>query len=321
MLQTGLYLLPILIVYGIRKYIETKWGKCKNKIELNGKVAIITGANSGIGYEITKELVARNAKVILACRNLKKAEEAVKEISEKIKSSGVMIPMELDLASLKSIENFVTKFKEHHKELHILINNAGVSFPKTRRELTEDGFEIHFGVNHLGHFYLTNLLLDVLEKSKPSKIVIVSSKLHEKGKIHLEDLNSEDDHGKENLYSNSKLANAYFCKELAKRTSNRGIDVFAVCPGWVYTNLFRHVDIKWYHYILVAPIAFLFMRNAKQGSQTIVYCATEPGLQTGIIYRDCKMYESTHKFDPKVSVELWEKCEEIVKQKSQILLK
>ncbi|KAK9881432.1 hypothetical protein WA026_016318 [Henosepilachna vigintioctopunctata] len=314
MLKAGLFILPVLIIYGIRKYIESKWSNCKNKIKLDGKLIIITGANSGIGFEVAKDLAARNANIILACRNINAAEEAIQNIKEKVSHAGTLIPMELDLASLESVKNFAEKFKRNHKELHVLINNAGVSYPKSERKVTKDCLEIHFGVNHLGHFYLTNLLLDLLEKSKPSKVVFVSSKLHEKGKLNTEDLNSEWSMEKVNLYSNSKLANAYTVKELALRTKNKGIDVFAVCPGWIYTNLFRH-SIKWYHYILVSPIAFFFMRSAKQGAQTIIYCATEPGLESGMIYRDCKMYESSHPFDPKVSTELWSKSEEIIKQK------
>ncbi|XP_044760517.1 retinol dehydrogenase 11-like [Coccinella septempunctata] len=310
MLRSSLYALPFLILYGLRKYVESKWGKCKNKIKLDGKVVIITGANSGIGLAVAEELAARNATVIFACRDLRSAELAIERI-RKIKSSANLIPMELDLASLKSIDNFVIKFKRQFDSLDILINNAGVS-QQTKRELTKDNLEIHFGVNYLGHFYLTNSLLDILEKSRPSKVIIVSSKLHEKGHIHLDDLNSVTQSSK-SLYSNSKLANVFFCQELARRTLNKGIDIFAVCPGWVYTNLFRHY-IKWYHYVLLSPIAFFFMRSAKQGAQTIVYCATEPGLQTGIIYRDCRMYESKYEFDPVVSTQLWTKSEEIIEK-------
>lgn len=299
-----------LLLYGVRKYLESKWGKCKNKIKLDGKIVIVTGANSGIGFAVARELAQRNATVILACRNLSKAQFAIEKIKSATKNSH-LIPMELDLASLKSIRTFVKKFKSNFENLDILINNAGISNSHpTKHELTSDDLEIHFGVNYLGHFYLTNLLLDHLEKSKPSRVVVVSSKLHEKGEIHLDDLNSLNQSHK-SLYPNSKLANAYFCRELAKRTVDKGIDVFAVCPGFVYTNLFRHY-IKWYHYILFSPIAFCFMRNAKQGAQTVIYCATEPGLQSGIIYRDCKMYESKHKFDPVVSSELWLRSEGII---------
>lgn len=166
--------------------------------------------------------------------------------------------MELDLASLLSIKEFAKNVQELYPEIHILINNAGVAYPKNEKHYTQDGFEIHFGVNHLGHFYLTKLLLETLKKSAPSRIIIVTSSLHEKGTIDLKNLEC----GK-NLYSNSKLANAYFCKELSQRIKGSGVSVFGVCPGWVYSGLFRH-SIRWYHYIIVAPIAYFFMRTPKQ---------------------------------------------------------
>ncbi|XP_045476018.1 retinol dehydrogenase 12-like [Harmonia axyridis] len=311
MISAGFCALPFLILFGIRKYIESKWGKCKNRIKLDGKIAIVTGANSGIGFEVAKELASRNATVILACRDMNKAKFALEKIKKDISSPVSLIPMELDLASLKSIQSFTEKFKDKFEYLHILINNAGLSNSHTtKRLLTDDNLELHFGVNYIGHFYLTNLLLCVLEKSRPSKVVIVSSKLHEKGQICLDDLNSVS-RNCPNLYADSKLANVYFCRELSKKIESKGIDVFAVCPGWVYTNLFRH-RIRWYHYIIFSPIAFFFMRSAKQGAQTVIYCATEPGLATGMIYRDCMMYESKHKFDPNVSTDLWLKSEEII---------
>lgn len=172
--------------------------------------------------------------------------------------------MVLDLASVKSIQEFAKEIKDKFPNIHILINNAGVSLPKDIRKETEDGFEYHFGINHLGHFLLTNLLLDILKKSKPSRIIVVSSLLHEKSALYINDLNMKNTKDKINLYASSKLANIYFVRELAKKIRGSGISVYAVCPGWVYTGLFRYHNIKWYHYIAVAPIAFFFMRNAQQ---------------------------------------------------------
>lgn len=170
--------------------------------------------------------------------------------------------MELDLACLKSVKQFAFNVQQLYPEIHLLINNAGVAYPKNQLHFTEDGFEIHFGVNHLGHFYLTNLLLGTLKKSSPSRIIVISSSLHEKGKIDVNNLEVNQQISS-NFYANSKLANIYFCKELSKRIQNTGISIYAVCPGWVYTSLFRH-SICWYHYILVAPIAYFFMRSPKQ---------------------------------------------------------
>lgn len=172
--------------------------------------------------------------------------------------------MELDLACFKSIKNFIKEFNDTGYNLDILISNAGVSYPKEVFKNTEDGFEIQFGTNHLGHFLLTDLLIPKLKAAAPSRVVIVSSSLHQKGHIYLEDLNLRDRTDRSGQYENSKLANYYFGKELAERVKKYDINVYTCCPGWVYTNLFRNYNVKWYHYILMAPIAYWFMRTPQQ---------------------------------------------------------
>ncbi|KAJ8924957.1 hypothetical protein NQ315_001122 [Exocentrus adspersus] len=307
----------ILFLILVRKYRESKWGKCKNTVKLDGKIAIVTGANSGIGLEIAKELAGRNAQVILACRDLDKANQACEIIRTALSnaSKALLVPMELDLASLYSIRDFCNRIKRRYKEINILINNAGVVFPNTKRVETKDGFEVHFGVNHLGHFYLTNLLLEQLStlSGKKGRIVVVASSLHEKGEVNPNDLNALRASKKSNLYANSKLMNVYFAQELARRTEKRNVNVYACCPGWVYTGLFRH-SVKWYHYFLITPVAFFFMRSPKQGAQTPVYCATEPDLEneTGLLYRDCTHYNSRVIFYDNVASKLWEESENVI---------
>lgn len=137
-----------------------------------------------------------------------------------------------------------------------------MSFPKSQLLRTTDGYEIHFGVNHLGHYLLTRLLLPQLQAG--SRVIVVSSLLHQKGNIYLDDLNATSGTGRTPEYNNSKLANAYFSHELATRVQQDGISVYTVCPGWVYTGLFRNHQVRWYHYLLVAPIAYLFMRTPAQ---------------------------------------------------------
>ncbi|CAG9859354.1 unnamed protein product [Phyllotreta striolata] len=316
------YFLPtVLLLALIRKYRESKWGKCTNNVQLNGKTAIVTGANSGIGYEIAKELAARKAQVILACRTLDKAKQACVSIKTD-QINATLIPMELDLGCLKSIEKFAENIKSKHHEIHLLINNAGVSYPNNRRLETSDNFEIHFGVNYLGHFFLTNLLLDNLAKASSktakSRVVVLASSLHERGNIRLDDLNSIQTAHQSNLYANSKLANIYFASEFAQRAKDRNVNVYACCPGWVYTNLFRHT-LSWYHFFLVAPVAFFFMRSAKQGAQTPLFCATEPELEneSGLLYRDCKHYNSKVIFYDNVSTKLWMETENMINKTSR----
>ncbi|XP_014213897.1 retinol dehydrogenase 11-like [Copidosoma floridanum] len=303
-------LLPVVLIAGLlRKCREYSWGRCKSKSNLEGRVFIVTGSNSGIGKEVAKELAKRKATVILACRNLQAAKATAIEIRH-IAPDAQLISMELDLASMTSIRHFAAEVLKNFREIHVLINNAGVYATDTA--LTKDGFELHFGVNHLGHFLLTNLLLDRLKQSAPSRVVVVTSKLLESGVIDFNNLNGEKClpvKGRMNPgYCNSKLANAYFATELASRTEGSGVSIYIVCPGFVYTGLFRHVKRSWLHYILFSPVALLFLRTPNQGAQTLLYCATDPDLadESGKLYRDCKVYNSKKKLEPEVAHRLWE---------------
>ncbi|XP_076236628.1 retinol dehydrogenase 11 [Calliopsis andreniformis] len=309
-------ILPVVLFIGLlRKCRERTWGKCKNTDSLNGRVFIVTGANSGIGKETVKELAKRRATVIVACRNLQNARTAISEIRAQV-STGELVPMKLNLASFSSIREFAEEVMKNFPQVHVLINNAGVYVPFKEHALTEDGFEIHFGVNHLGHFLLTNLLLDHLKQNAPSRVVIVTSKLFESGVIDFSNLNGEKGvvvKGMNPAYCNSKLANTYFGIELAKRIENSGVNVYMVCPGFTYTGLFRHVKRSWFHYIIFSPVALLFLRTANQGAQTVLHCSIEPSLsnESGNIYRDCKLYVSKKKLDPDIAVRLWDVSEKL----------
>ncbi|KAL6265685.1 hypothetical protein P5V15_002484 [Pogonomyrmex californicus] len=307
------FILPVVLLIGLlRKCRERTWGRCKSTSSLEGRVFLVTGANSGIGKETTKELAKRRATVIMACRDIQSAKNVIAEIRSKI-PAGELIPMELDLASFSSIRDFANEVLKKFPQIHVLINNAGVYAPLKDQAITKEGFEIHFGVNHLGHFLLTNLLLDRLKESAPSRIVVVTSKLLESGVIDFKNLNgfekglpvkSRMNPG----YCNSKLANAYFAVELAKRLENTGVNVYMVCPGFTYTGLFRNVKRSWFHYIIFSPVALMFLRTANQGAQTVLHCATESSLseESGRLYRDCKPYVSKKELDPQVAVDLWE---------------
>ncbi|XP_012063069.1 PREDICTED: retinol dehydrogenase 12-like [Atta cephalotes] len=306
------FILPMVLLIGLlRKCRERTWGKCKSSTNLQDRVFLVTGANSGIGKETAKELAKRKATIIMACRDVQSATNAIAEIRSKI-STGELIPMELDLASFSSIKKFANEVLKKFSQIHVLINNAGVYAPLKDHALTKDGFEIHFGVNHLGHFLLTNLLLDRLKESAPSRIVVVTSKLLESGVIDFSNLNGEKGLPVKSRmnpgYCNSKLANAYFAAELAKRTENTGVNVYMVCPGFTYTGLFRNVKRSWFHYIIFSPVALMFLRTANQGAQTVLHCATEPSLseESGHLYRDCKLYVSKKELDPEVALHLWE---------------
>ncbi|CAG9109987.1 hypothetical protein JYU34_010845 [Plutella xylostella] len=323
---------PISVVVAIgliRKWRSSKWGKCLTNTCLRGKTFLITGANSGIGLETARALVKRKARIIFACRDLENAKKAIAEIRKEQPNGGEMIPMHLDLASFDSIEKFVEVVKAGFHKIDVLINNAGVAVPLNLDLKTKEGFEIHFGVNHLGHFYLTNLLLDLLKRATPSRVVIISSTLHESGKINFDDLNhkteiAEAQSGKKKSrhnpgYNDSKLMNVYFARGLADRLRGSGIDVNVCCPGFTYTNLFRY-SVKWYHYLIFSPVALFFMRSASQGAQTVIFCASDPSIEgkSGKFYRDCTEYASKHQFSKEVESRLWTVSEELVKQRKPL---
>lgn len=200
------------LVWFLRRYFAG--GICKNNVSLAGKTAIITGGNTGIGKATAFAFAKRGARVILACRSVEKGDKAAKEIRLQVKNADVAVRY-LDLSSLSSVRRFVDNFLRSENQLHILVNNAGLfGCPHWK---SEDGYEMQFAVNHLGHFLLTNLLLDPLSKSAPSRIVVVSSSLHKSAKINFEDLQGDQSYLPKVAYKQSKLANILFAHELSKR--------------------------------------------------------------------------------------------------------
>ncbi|XP_013867324.1 retinol dehydrogenase 14a [Austrofundulus limnaeus] len=256
---------------------------------MSGKTVIVTGANSGIGKATVAGIVKLQGRVIMACRDPDRAEEAARDIRQQNGADGSQVLVkQLDLASLKSIRTFCENIMKEEPRLDVLINNAGVfQCPYTR---TEDGFEMQFGVNHLGHFLLTHLLLDLLKRSAPSRVLVVSSKLYKRGEIDFEDLNSEQFYDKALAYSRSKLANLLFTCELARRLEGSGVTVNALTPGIVRTNLGRHVHVP----VLAKPLFNLLswglFKSPEEGAQTSVYLASSPdvdGVQ-GKCFADCQ---------------------------------
>ena len=187
---------------------------CRNANMLDGKTVIVTGANTGIGKEVAKELAKRHARVIMACRDVQRGKRAAEDIQREI-CSGQLVVKTLDLASFSSIRDFANDINSSEEKINILVNNAGVFGPPF--SLTEDGYETTFAVNHLGHFLLTNLLLDKLAVSAPARIIIVSSKLYERAKMNFNNINGEEVYRGVSAYAQSKLANLLFAFELDKR--------------------------------------------------------------------------------------------------------
>ncbi|TRY95283.1 hypothetical protein DNTS_006740 [Danionella cerebrum] len=256
----------------LRRYVSG--GVCRSKARLDGKTVLITGANTG-------------ARVILACRDMSRAYAAADEIRKRSGNGNVVVKM-LDLASLESVRALAKDIHQTEEKLDILINNAGIMMcPKWR---TEEGFEMQFGVNHLGHFLLTNLLLDLLKNSAPSRIVNVASLAHERGTIHFDDINLDKDYDSHKSYYQSKLANVLFNRELAVRLRGTGVTTYALHPGVIHTELGRHLmgEMALWKKVLVLPFYFL-LKTPWQGAQTTIYCAVDESLQnsSGLYYSDC----------------------------------
>ena len=225
-------------------YFFRKWvggGVCRSQARLDGKTVIITGANTGIGLETAVDLAKRNARVILACRSVERGETAAVEVRKRSGNDNVVF-VQLDLASLDSVRKFTAKILEEEPQIDILINNAGIHSPHISH--TKDGFERHMGVNHLGHFLLTNLLLDRLKKGPSARIVNVSSLLYKKCKtFEFDKMNSDDPTRvgtrKNIAYNQSKLANILFTRALAKRLVGTNVTVNVLHPGVIGTELAR----------------------------------------------------------------------------------
>lgn len=239
-----------------------------------GKVAVVTGANSGIGYETTLELVKKNVEVILACRNEQKAEKAKSGIvAEYPKAQVKIIP--LDTSSLRSVNAFVTQFKKLYGQLDLLINNAGIMMSPYAN--TEDGFENQLATNYLGHFALTGLLLPLLTSTPASRVVTLSSLSYKWAEIDFDDLHAKKTYSRRKAYGQSKRACLLFAYELQRRLSAAGYDTLSIAahPGLAKTNLDQYFPV------LIRPLGSLFLQPAQQGALPVLYAALNPTLKGG----------------------------------------
>lgn len=289
-----------------------------NHIDLTGRTAVITGANSGIGFEAAKVLAGFGARIIMAVRNEQKAEAARTAILIEHPDAAVEIRM-LNLADLASIRSFAEEFNEQFDSLDLLINNAGIMMPPYAK--TKDGFELQFGGNHLGHFALTGLLLPLLLKTVNSRVVTVASLAHNRGAIHFDNLDGSKGYQAKKFYNQSKLANLLFAQELDKRLKKHGQHTISVAchPGISGTNIFKLG--KWDAPQFLKNVANSFLQPPPIGALATVYAATEPSLVGGeYIGPDGKghrkgypILETPHStaLDEAVSLRLWEVSEEL----------
>ena len=260
-----------------------KW-TTENMPDLTGKVIIVTGSNSGIGFEAAKEFTRRGAHTILACRSMDRAQAARDLITASIPDAHAEI-MGLDLANLGSVHLFAREFQEKYARLDVLVNNAGIMMAPYSK--TVDGFESQFATNHLGHFALTGLLLNVLLTTSNSRVVNVSSSGHRMGHMDFDNLMFEEgnDYSPMQAYGRSKLANLLFTYELQRRYDAAGTDAIAVAahPGSSNTNLSRHLEAKWYFNIMKYLMSWM-MQSATMGALPIIRAAVDPHVKGGEYY-------------------------------------
>jgi NAD(P)-dependent dehydrogenase (short-subunit alcohol dehydrogenase family) len=288
-----------------------------------GKIAIVTGANSGIGFEAARELARRGAEVVLACRSETKAAEAIAQIRGDIPTAKLEF-MALDLADLDQVRSFAAQVHERYEQLDLLINNAGVMIPPASK--TKQGFELQLGVNHLGHFAVTGLVLDLLLARPGARVVTVSSQAHRQGKIFFDDLDFDKRGYKPMLaYGQSKLANLLFTFELARRLKAAGLTVprralgstgllvAAAHPGWTATNLQQHNG-------LIDRINPIFGMKPLAGALPTLRAATDPAVESGDYYGPDGLFEmrgapvkvgtTRRAKDPVAAARLWEISEQ-----------
>jgi len=304
---------------------ETTTDEVLEGIDLSGRTALVTGASGGLGAETARALASRGARVILAARDREKLDAVAESIRRA--TAAEVETVALELGSLAGIRAAAGRVLERHQALHVLVNNAGVmACPESR---TEDGFELQFGVNHLGHFLLTGLLAPALLRGGSARIVCVSSRGHQQSPVRWDDLFFEKEpYDKWAAYGQSKTANVLHAVELERRLGGRGVHAFAVHPGVIPTDLSRHMEREDFEHIRRRSGGQLRLKTVAQGAATSVYAATAPELEGrgGVYLEDCHVAEvnddpesregvRSYALDPAAAARLWELSEELVGQR------
>lgn len=297
----------------------------KDVASQKGKVAIVTGANIGLGYETTLGLVSKDVQVIMACRNFDKAHKAKSKIEAQFPEAQLEV-IQLDLGSFQSVRAFVKNFTTKYDRLDLLIENAGIMMPPFMQ--TEDGFESQFGVNHLGHFLLTHLLYPTIQKTPQARIITLSSIAHKNGRIDFENLNAEVKYSKMGAYGQSKLACLMFALELDRKLRKSGSETIAVSahPGASNTNLGQHLNKTLYKLLL--PLMSFFIHDPKEAALPTLYAALGTDIQGGDYVgptgfnemkgKPGKVKALPHAYDAEVAKRLWEVSEEFIGQKFEV---
>src|SRR3989440_1352062 len=278
---------------------------------MQGKICMVTGANSGIGKATALALAHMGATVVMVCRDRARGEQARSEITTQSRNTAVDLLL-ADLSSQQSIRQLVEHFQHHYPHLHVLINNAGAAFPGRRRE-TVDGVEMTFAVNYLAPFLLTNLLLDVLTASTPARIINVSSAAHQSGSMQLDDLQAEKRYRPMRTYPQAKLAVVLFTYELARRLQGMGVTVNCLHPGFVATN-FAQSDGGPAVRLLVKVLGS-FGASPQEGANTSIYLASSPdveGVTGNYFVKSIPKRSASISYDKSLQRQLWEQSAKLV---------
>jgi len=278
---------------------------------MQGKIVLITGADGGIGSETTKGIAKMGATMVMACIDLNDARPVYEAIKEESGNHHIEL-MQLNLGSLSSIREFAQQFSQKYQQLNVLINNAGVF--RWKREETQEGFEKTIGINYLGHFLLTNLLLPILKQTPEARILNVSSNAYFQGKIDLDDLHLKKKYAGFKAYANSKLAIVLFTQELAERLKDTGITVNALHPGHAATDIWNMWPGKWYQALLF-KIFKMLMKPTVEAAQNSIYLASSNEVKgiTGKYFEKKKIKEkvSPKSKDRQLQKALWQLSEKL----------
>lgn len=292
---------------------RTNGSICRTTADLSSKIILVTGGNKGIGKEVVKILAQLRGRIIIAARDKKSSLDTIDEI-KKNRNDLFIEYMHLDLSKTESIITFSSKFKEKCQNLHILINNAGII--TYDREVNNNNHELTIATNYIGHYLLTYLLLDLLRKSAPSKIINVSSNYHLSAEYNFEDFFFQKSWNSTDAYKVSKLYQVMMTKQLHKYYYQDRIYSYSLSPGLVRTNIFwKRPLFSQIWLIILYPYFYLFAKDTYFGAQTIVYLATENerNLTSGEYYRDMKIFPmSKLALSEENNTKLWEKSKEIL---------
>ncbi|XP_040187901.1 retinol dehydrogenase 11-like [Rana temporaria] len=304
------FLCSLVLVVVLRMQKKGRWDPKKCRVDLTGKTAIVTGANTGIGKSVALDFARRNGRVVLACRSRERGQKALEEIQRETGNRNVVLEI-LDTSSMSSVRAFADRILRNETRLDILVNNAGAS--GMPHAVTSEGLEVTYATNHLGPFLLTNLLVDLLKRSAPSRVVFLASLMHKQGYIDTSNLYGKNLEKQKihETYNCTKLMNVISARELAERLKTTGVTVTSVSPGIVMTEAMRHYNLI--IRVVFNVIGFFFFKSAEEGAASTIFCGISEeaeGLTGQYVNSDCVIeLPSENARDPPLNRKLWEASE------------